>query len=574
MSRRRSPYNETPCPWEYVFSVILLIPYDDAVPLLGPRYGVISMYDDTYSKFNTPMASASNLPIRRISQSTCSTSILARRISVEPPPAACDGLGLVWGCAQHKNTEGAIPLHNAARHSRLSAVELLIFIWPDGVKVKARFRRIPLHLAVRTAHVDVILALLRAWPQSGLAKDHFHATALHGAVSSTGREDVVNVLLERCPAAARQTDRDHWKPIHLAVKNGSLPLVQLLLHCFPEGAKPRGGDIDETPLHLAARNGETEILECLLRVWPEGSRYRNWYGDTPLHSAINNGHLSATNLLLKRRPDLIHDTTRGGYYPLHLAARMGHRRLVKRLLAVSPVSVQLRTLDGSTPLHVAATAGADSMIPVIDLLLQHWPEAAHAYDDAGLTPIHKAIGVGPDWLTVKLLKPYPHLLHDTTRDGSTVLHLAATSAIHSALVALILSLVPSSAEARNNDGAVPLHVAAANGLLSNVELLLRAWPEGVHVYDVHGCTPLHVAIRCGNVAVVERLKQRCPNTVEGHTTGSSDDNTSTRIINHDTGGGSTNRPYDAPLPSAFDDQATSSGTIGRWVGRCCCCCAS
>jgi ankyrin repeat protein len=57
----------------------------------------------------------------------------------------------------------------------------------------------------------------------------------------------------------------------------------------------------------------------------------------------------------------------------------------------------------------------------------------------------------------------------------------------------------------DDDGAVPLHDAAAGGYLRLCEMLLAAAPAALHQADAEGDTPLHNAARGGHEDVVALL---------------------------------------------------------------------
>jgi ankyrin repeat protein len=58
---------------------------------------------------------------------------------------------------------------------------------------------------------------------------------------------------------------------------------------------------------------------------------------------------------------------------------------------------------------------------------------------------------------------------------------------------------------RNSRGQTPLHIAAQNGQLDVVRLLLASQQIDVNARDQQGSTPLHLASEKGHVEVVQLL---------------------------------------------------------------------
>ncbi|OJJ42481.1 hypothetical protein ASPZODRAFT_76746, partial [Penicilliopsis zonata CBS 506.65] len=57
----------------------------------------------------------------------------------------------------------------------------------------------------------------------------------------------------------------------------------------------------------------------------------------------------------------------------------------------------------------------------------------------------------------------------------------------------------------NARGQTPLHIAAQQGDLNTVSLLLASYPIDVNARDRSGCTPLHLASENGHAQVVSLL---------------------------------------------------------------------
>lgn len=82
-------------------------------------------------------------------------------------------------------------------------------------------------------------------------------------------------------------------------------------------------------------------------------------------------------------------------------------------------------------------------------------------------------------------------IHLSDESGETVLHKAAQTN-HVAMVNLFLAQ-GASINARNNEGATPLHVAAIGGSGEVIEALLSNRAIDINAKDEEGNTPLHWA---------------------------------------------------------------------------------
>lgn len=137
-----------------------------------------------------------------------------------------------------------------------------------------------------------------------------------------------------------------------------------------------------------------------------------------------------------------------------------------------------------------------------------------AFFGGGSTP-------APDSLTDRLLEKFPAAVYKFDQDGNVPLHLAAAAGNISLIQALGDSF-PSGASIRNEDGMLPLHFAIASyaddfddgvneerdenrrtesGPLQVVKTVLDFFPRAISIADNDGNLPLHVAAECLNGGV-------------------------------------------------------------------------
>jgi ankyrin repeat protein len=194
-----------------------------------------------------------------------------------------------------------------------------------------------------------------------------------------------------------------WRPLHFAVRYGSLEAAKLLLERDAHLDAPtlRG----DTALHLAityavelssttriALIEDTKRDEEMLRLLiDEGANVNaaSSFTSTPLHLAIKAGREDLCQLLLDSgaNPD-IPDTL--GATPLHRAIKMENLTLVELILNAGG-SVNAKS-DGWMPLHTAIQQSTfqNWAEDVVNLLLQHGAEI-DGKTSKGVTPVRLAV---------------------------------------------------------------------------------------------------------------------------------------------------------------------------------------
>jgi ankyrin repeat protein len=192
------------------------------------------------------------------------------------------------------------------------------------------------------------------------------------------------------PGRAASTDPQGYTPLHLAVLNNYMPLLDWLKE---HGADPNArGQSGDRPLHVAIisdHSSDGRVILSLLRMGADVNA-ANDYGDTPLHRAAYLGLTEKVRLLLKNKADVSRRALRGetpllyaarpegypetvlalleggadvnaadnfGMAPLHGAAMIGDVDVARVLIENGHADVNLQTLSGYTPLHIAALSG-------------------------------------------------------------------------------------------------------------------------------------------------------------------------------------------------------------------------
>jgi len=179
-----------------------------------------------------------------------------------------------------------LPLHQAcALQPPADVVELLCQIYSLGLGIaEPTFDRLPLHVACQTmgsTSFEVIQILLDWNPEAAKHKDKFGRLPIHYACSHGASSDVVALLLQAFPASASVCDKNGWLPIHVACRYGDdKEVVCQLLKAWPDSldVPTRGGN---TPLSCAKKvhDDRHEILVHFLERM--STTFENDRGRTP-----------------------------------------------------------------------------------------------------------------------------------------------------------------------------------------------------------------------------------------------------------------------------------------------------
>jgi ankyrin repeat protein len=312
--------------------------------------------------------------------------------------------------------------------------------------------------------------------------------ALHG-----NTEEVCKLLDQGY--STNQGDEHGQAPLYLAAKGGHLHTTELLL--------TRGALVDQlkdngsTALSVAAFQGHDSILRLLLERGAEVDHV-NDEGNTPLMFAVQQGHLHIVELLQYLGADILHANADGAT-PLHFAAHHGHLDVVEWLLAQGAEVDQTISAEDSTPLQLAVE---QSHLDIVRLLLKH-------------TDPSNIVNLGSILLTFAAqaghLEIVRHLL-DCGADinyrgylGETALFIAAFEG-DIRIVELLLERNALVYLVEAGAGSSPLFVAAQEGHLQIVEELIDQGGADVNQYrESDEWTPLMIAIDEEHDAVAERL---------------------------------------------------------------------
>jgi ankyrin repeat protein len=343
----------------------------------------------------------------------------------------------------------------------------------------------------------------------------------------------VRSLIERAPGLAT-VEYNYTPPIHFAVREGHLAIVELLLgrgadlgyRSYPFGdsllmmAEDREHEAvaallrQQLSRRFALAPGTKEIIDAaragdLARVRaeivrdPTVVRFSNETGDTPLHHAANGAHLDMVNLLLAAGADP--DAVRGdGYRPIHLALMPNFLVGGPRERAAAIVDLLLGHGARHT-MFIAAMRGDDRRVRTA---LRRDPSLANEEDTCHHRPISAATRRG-DMGMVRLLLEHgadPSLPEEGAPRGH-----ALWVAVHDRRRDLVKLLLEHGADPNGmvESSGTPMDMAR-----KEPELLALLRAHGGNDPDNSGREELAVLIRERKFAEIERLVRQRPELIQ------------------------------------------------------------
>ncbi|XP_055542552.1 ankyrin repeat domain-containing protein 12 isoform X2 [Wyeomyia smithii] len=350
---------------------------------------------------------------------------------------------------------------------------------------------------------------LRQKPDVVHRRDRNNRGALHYASNSKDVVAAASVAMV-APELVESADEDGFTPLHLAVIQGNLQLVNLLL---ANGADVNALDNEgHSVVHWATVCGEVEALRTVLSAGADVST-PDINGGSPLHYAAQmcganyegkTARASAKLALDILNTLLVHPDTsvevedKDGRQPLLWAASAGSAKAVLALIKAG-AHVESADKDGLTALHCAASRGHTECI---DTLINLCGAHTDQIDSNGCTALHYAVTLGHADATSLLLK----LEADPNRQdrkGRTPAHCGCAKGQMETVK--ILYTKKGNLWLRNAKGDFPVHDAASSGRRQLVQWLLQMKPKHINTPSNDGRTLLHIAAGHDNVDLCKLL---------------------------------------------------------------------
>ncbi|CRL07816.1 CLUMA_CG020769, isoform A [Clunio marinus] len=340
-----------------------------------------------------------------------------------------------------------------------------------------------------------------------LKRDKSNKNTLHYC---TGQRSLLPaaIIAMTAPHLMEQADEDGFKPIHLAVIQGSLETVNLLLaNKVDVNALDNEG---HSVVHWATVCGEAQILRALLSSGADAS-IPDTNGATPLHyaaqmcgydgksdKASKKLSLDILNILLKNSKSSVEVEDKDGRQPVMWAASAGSEDAILALIKAGAYA-ESADKDGLTALHCAASRGHTRCI---EILIKLCGAQTDLIDSNGCTALFYAVTLGHADATVKLLD----LGADPNRQdrkGRSPGHCGCAKGQFETVK--LLNSRGANLWLRNARGDLPVHEAAASGRIELVEWLLKQKLNHINSSSNDGRTILHIAAGNDNIDMCKML---------------------------------------------------------------------
>ncbi|XP_047238255.1 ankyrin repeat and death domain-containing protein 1A [Girardinichthys multiradiatus] len=225
---------------------------------------------------------------------------------------------------------------------------------------------------------------------------------------------------------------------------------------------------------------------------------KNVHNRTALHYAVAGKHKEATQFLLQRRVK-VDQKDKYGMAAIHLAAWFGSLEMLK-LLVQAGAEQKAENEEGLNIMHCAAIKNHTEIIGYIinDMQMKELDKD----DQSGHRPFARAAEHGSIEMLKTLMDPYNMATMKTNKRGDTPLHLAARNG-HLDAIQLLLQSFDTRDEV-NMDGETALYQAAENSQEECVLALLEAGCDP-NILTVAKCSALHPVSDRGDSSLVQLL---------------------------------------------------------------------
>jgi len=253
----------------------------------------------------------------------------------------------------HRDKMGALPLHHAAAHDNLSALEILHSAYKEGINDTDKMGRLPIHVAANYDAVDAVKFLLSMSPEGAYTMVHRppHNSGgglpLHIACRNHGSIGVITALLAENFASAKRTDENGDLPLHLLLRCGEVVdpvVVKTLLTCF-SGAVSRTDMNGDLPLSIAIKyKCSPSVTNAILMHYPDAASVLDSDGHSPLHLAFYYNADDRTLMgLLNHAPELATQVDKkSGLLPIQVATEKEHSHFIVHTLLKKDLPIDMK----------------------------------------------------------------------------------------------------------------------------------------------------------------------------------------------------------------------------------------
>ena len=311
-----------------------------------------------------------------------------------------------------KNEFEGFPLHCSAVYSdSVSFVQYVTQQNPSALRTKDCRGRLPIHESawnISNSRYDIFRTLVEAYPEGMQVVDNDGDTVLHYAIYHYDNPciDTIKFLIERCPQLCQLQDSKGALPLHAhilkcdsVVTENQMTILRLLVDTYKDGLSVADDDGD-FPVHIAVANGCVEIVEYLLEEYPLALKR---FGSNNIYPIAVNNNIAITELICSKYPGCLQipygwqsedddddNNDLNGFLTLHFALRDKLYAQAKLIWTTYPDAITTQSNNGNLPIHVLCRFGEfDSELGVsteiLRLFVKHHPSGVSVRNSAGDT---------------------------------------------------------------------------------------------------------------------------------------------------------------------------------------------
>jgi ankyrin repeat protein len=214
----------------------------------------------------------------------------------------------------HRDNMGALPVHHAAAHDNIAALEIIHSAYKEGINDVDKKGRLPIHVAAEFDAVDTVKFLLSKSPEGAYTMvyrpphNSGGGLPLHIACRNYASIGVITALLAENFASAKRTDENGDLPIHLLLRCGEVVdqvVIKTLLTCF-SSAVSRTDMHGDLPLAISIKHQcRSAVVNTILMQFPDAAGVLNGEGHSPLFLSFKHNSDDRTIMgLLNHAPEV------------------------------------------------------------------------------------------------------------------------------------------------------------------------------------------------------------------------------------------------------------------------------
>ncbi|NXX45549.1 ANR16 protein, partial [Tricholaema leucomelas] len=260
------------------------------------------------SDYKRPLHEAASMGHRE-----CVSYLLERGASVDclkkadwtPLMMACTrpNLEVIKALVEHganpllKNKDGWNCFHIASREGHPHVLQYLLDVSPGSWDTESTIKRTPLHTAAMHGCLDAVELLLERCQYKPDSRDRCGVTPFMDAIQN-GHVDIARLLLEKHQASPSAMDALGAQALHRAAVTGQDEAIQFLVSELGVEVNERATTLQLTALHYAAKEGHARTIQTLLSLGAD-AQAKDGKNRSALHAACAGQQADAARVLLR-----------------------------------------------------------------------------------------------------------------------------------------------------------------------------------------------------------------------------------------------------------------------------------